>query len=102
MSNGPVGRFARRAPLTAGNPVDLFTVGTRVSPVSFIRKQLESWRRWNESVAMAKRFHAESRSRIAQLSAEGRSQVALEENARLYGTTSAERARIVSFKGVRV
>lgn len=51
---------------------------------------------------MAERFHVESRTRIAALAAEGRSHVALEENARLYGTTAAERPRIVSIGGVRL
>jgi len=70
--------------------------------MSFIRNQLEAWRRWNESVAMAERFHVESRERIAKFAAEGRSHVALEENAHLYGSTAAERPRIVSIGGVRL
>lgn len=68
----------------------------------FLRQKLQGFLRARESLRLAEQFHAESRARVEALAAAGRARVALEENAALFGTTSAERPRLVSFKGIRV
>lgn len=72
--------------------------------MSFIRKVLARWQNQREALAFAKAYHAESRARLDELAASGRSSEALRENLALMGidTSKGERPRLASVGGVRL
>jgi hypothetical protein len=72
--------------------------------VSIIRKLLARWQSQREALAYAEAYHSESRARIEQLAAKGRSAEALRENLALIGidTSKTERPRLASVGGIRL